>query len=213
MSTWQQPDARIPAAWAARNCRQLGDGRRGAGASRPPARIRRIVPAPIRLPEAEELTLYPAVPPPRVLPGQPPDQRADLLRDRRPSGGVRAGPRVLDQAPVPGEQGAGCHDPVPQVPGQSRASAAIAARSAQSCFGPAAWRRRTATSCRSTKISTSFDASLRISSTSQANRWDTARQTSRMSTNVEGRSPGQMVCTSSGTAQTWARIRVPPRTP
>ena len=39
--------------------------------------------------------------------------------DRRASGDVRVGPLVLDQAPVPGEQGAGCHDPVqPQVPGQ-----------------------------------------------------------------------------------------------
>jgi hypothetical protein len=29
------------------------------------------------------------------------------------------GPLFLDQAPVPGEQGPGCHDPVqPQVPGQ-----------------------------------------------------------------------------------------------
>jgi hypothetical protein len=32
---------------------------------------------------------------------------------------VRVGPLVLDRAPVPGEQGAGCHDPVPpQAPGQ-----------------------------------------------------------------------------------------------
>jgi hypothetical protein len=60
-----------------------------------------------------------AVPPPRVLPGQPPDQLADLLRDRRAPGGIRVGPLLLDQAPVPGEQGTGCHDPVqPQVPGQ-----------------------------------------------------------------------------------------------
>ena len=33
--------------------------------------------------EPEELTLDTAVPPPRVLPGQPPDQLADLLKDRR----------------------------------------------------------------------------------------------------------------------------------
>ena len=69
--------------------------------------------------EAEELTLDAPVPPPRVLTGQPPDQLADLLWDRRTSGGVRVGPLVLDDAPVPGEQGAGRHDPVqPQVPGQ-----------------------------------------------------------------------------------------------
>ena len=78
------------------------------------------------------------VSPPRVLPGQPLDQLTDLLRDRRASRGVRVGPLVLDQAPVPGEQGAGRHDPVqPKVPGSSRAKAAITARSAQSGFGRA----------------------------------------------------------------------------
>jgi hypothetical protein len=35
------------------------------------------------VPEAEELTLDTPVPPPRVLPGQPPDQLTDLLRDRQ----------------------------------------------------------------------------------------------------------------------------------
>jgi hypothetical protein len=53
-----------------------------------------------------------AVPPPRVLPGQPPDQFADLLRDRRASCGIRVGPFVLDDVPMPGEQSAGRHDPV-----------------------------------------------------------------------------------------------------
>jgi hypothetical protein len=43
----------------------------------------------------------------------------DLLRDRRAPGGIRIDPLILDDAPVPGEQGAGCHDPVqPQAPGQ-----------------------------------------------------------------------------------------------
>ena len=43
------------------------------------------------------------------------------------------------------------------------------ARSAQSGFGRATWRRRTATSCRSTKISTSLEVSLRASSATQPN--------------------------------------------
>src|ERR1700691_6609434 len=69
--------------------------------------------------ETEELTLNAPVPPPRVLPGQLSDQLADLLGDRRASRGIRIGPLVLDQAPVPDEQGAGGNDPVkPQVPGQ-----------------------------------------------------------------------------------------------
>jgi len=37
-------------ACAARNCRQVGDARRGAGRSPAAARIRRIVPSPIRYP-------------------------------------------------------------------------------------------------------------------------------------------------------------------
>ena len=42
--------ARISDAWEARNCRQVGDVRRGAGASPAAARIRRMVPAPMRCP-------------------------------------------------------------------------------------------------------------------------------------------------------------------
>ena len=69
--------------------------------------------------EAEELALDAPVPPPWVLPGQPPDQLTDFLRDGRTPSGIRVGPLILDQAPVPGQQRAGCHDPVqPQVPGQ-----------------------------------------------------------------------------------------------
>jgi hypothetical protein len=44
----------------------------------------------------------------------------------------------------------------PQARGSSRAKAAITARSAQSGLGRAIWRRKTATSCRSTRISVSL---------------------------------------------------------
>ena len=68
------------------------------------------------VPETEELTLDAPVSPSRVLPGQPPDQLADLLRDRRAPCGIRIGPLVLHHAPVPGEQRGGCRDPVqPQM--------------------------------------------------------------------------------------------------
>jgi hypothetical protein len=59
--------------------------------------------------------------------------------------------------------------------GSSLVKAAITARSAQAGFGRATSRRRIATSCRSNKISTSFDAPLRASYASHANRRDTAR--------------------------------------
>ena len=100
MSTCRKSHARIPAAWEARNCRQVGDAWRGAGVE----------------PGGGQ---DPPVSSPRLLPGQPLDQLTDLLRDRRAPAGIRVGPLVLDQAPVPGEQGAGCHNPVqPQVAGQ-----------------------------------------------------------------------------------------------
>jgi hypothetical protein len=51
--------------------------------------------------------------------------------------------------------------------GSSRASAARTARSAQSGFARATWRRSTVTSCRSTMISASLDDWPRPSSSSQ----------------------------------------------
>ena len=79
------------------------------------------------------------------------------------------------------------------VPGSSRPSAARRPRSAQSGFGWVTWRRSTAISCRNTKISRSFEASLRASSASQTNERDTARYTRRKSTSAEDRSPAQML--------------------
>ena len=105
--------------------REPGDGQDAADRSRADP-----------VPEAEERALDAPVSPARVRPGQPPDQLMDLLRDWRPSGGVRVGPLVLNQAPVPASR-------VPVVTircsrrclGSSRAKAAITARSAQSGFG------------------------------------------------------------------------------
>jgi hypothetical protein len=69
--------------------------------------------------------------------------------------------------------------------------------------GQQSWQRseHTAISCRNTKISRSFEASLRASSASQANERDTARYTRRKSTSAEDRSPAQMLSTNSGTRQ------------
>jgi hypothetical protein len=50
VSAGRKSHARIPDAWAARNCRQAGEVRCGAGVSPAAARIRRMVPAPIRWP-------------------------------------------------------------------------------------------------------------------------------------------------------------------
>jgi hypothetical protein len=48
VSACRKSQARIPAAWEARKCCQVGQTRRGAGPSPAAARIRRIVPSPIR---------------------------------------------------------------------------------------------------------------------------------------------------------------------
>ena len=72
---------------------------------------------------------------------------------------------------------------------------------AQSGFGRVTWRRKTAISCRSTKISTSLEVSLRASSTTQPNNRIMSRYRRRMSTTAEDRSPGQVLCSSSGTPQ------------
>jgi hypothetical protein len=46
----------MPDAWSARNCRHVGDVRRGAGPSLAAARVRQTVPAPTGTP-AEQLAL------------------------------------------------------------------------------------------------------------------------------------------------------------
>jgi hypothetical protein len=51
VSTCRKSQARMPDAWAVRNCRHVGDARRGAGPRPTACRIRRIVPSPTRHPK------------------------------------------------------------------------------------------------------------------------------------------------------------------
>ena len=115
-----------------------------------------------------------------VLPGQPPDQLADLLRDGRAPGSTRIGPLVLDQAPVSGEQGTGRHDPVQAlVPGQQPCQSGD--------HGPIS-----PVQCWAGDL-TAQDRDLMPHSRIMS------RYRRRKSTNAEDRSPGQMLCTSFGT--------------
>ena len=187
---------RVPAAWAARNCRQVGDRRRGAGVEPGPGQDRpdRSRANPVTRDRGAHRGCggaptagfaWPAAGPAR---GSPPGWAAV----RWGSGGSLA----LDQAPVPGEQGAGCHDPVqPQVPVQQPRQRGDHGPVSPVLLRAGGLTRRTATSCRSTKIST-FRRAATDKPHQPGDRTGTAR---RMSTNVEGRSPGQIVCTSSGT--------------
>jgi len=80
------------------------------------------------------------------------------------------GPLVLDDAPVPGEQGGGCHDPVqPKALGQQPCQGGD-----HSPVSPVRLRAGDLTAqdrdlMPSAKISTSFEVSLRASSASQPN--------------------------------------------
>jgi hypothetical protein len=118
--------------------------------------------------DLEQLTLDPLVSPAIVLRGEPLDERGDLGADWRPSRAVRIGPLPGDQAAVPAQKVPGVTSRCARnLPGRSRISAAITARSAQSSRGRGWVRRSTATSYRSTKISAFFDADDRPSRTSQ----------------------------------------------
>ena len=78
---------------------------------------------------------------------------------------------------------------------------------AQPGSGRATCRRKTATSCRSTRISASFAASPGARSTSQPNTWTMKRQTRRMSTSAEPRPASQSDTPDSGTAHRRRRSR------
>ena len=105
MSTCRKSAARIAEACEVRNCRQVGDARRGleSGGGQGPA-DGALADA---VAETDELALDAPVAPAWVLPGQLLDQRADLIGNRLASRGGRVGPFSLDKAAVPGEQGAG----------------------------------------------------------------------------------------------------------
>jgi hypothetical protein len=62
--------------------------------------------------ELEQLALVPLIPPAVIFGGEPLDQRGNLGADRRPSGPVRVGPLLSDQAAVPPQHGAGRDQPV-----------------------------------------------------------------------------------------------------
>jgi hypothetical protein len=202
VSTCTKSHAKMPAACDVRNCRQVGDARRSAGPRPAAARIRRMVPSPIRCPRPS------SSPRMRRCPHRG-FSRANRTTKPRSSSGMGGRPTGLGyvQRLVTSRR---CQvNKVPGVTirwsrsrlGNSRASAASSARSAQSSLGRTTCRRSTATSCRSTSISTSLEASLRVRSTNQPNNRTISRYTRRMNTSAEHRRPGQVPQTSYGTAQ------------
>jgi hypothetical protein len=67
VSACRKSHARIPDAWEARNCRQVGDARRGEGVSPAAARIPADRSRADAMAETEEFALDAPVPPPWIL--------------------------------------------------------------------------------------------------------------------------------------------------
>jgi hypothetical protein len=96
----------MPRACTARNCFQVGPGRRGCGINPGvmqdlPHRRGRD-----RVAELDELALYPPVTPRRIVRGHADHELADRSRRGRSAGtpAARVVPLACDQAPVPGQQ-------------------------------------------------------------------------------------------------------------
>jgi hypothetical protein len=103
LSTWKKSVATMPCAWVERNWDQVGPCRRGAGEAvasqdRSDARLRHADAELLQLADDAEIA------PPRVLTGQPADQRHRLAGKKRTSWvAMRVGPALLDQRAMPAE--------------------------------------------------------------------------------------------------------------
>jgi hypothetical protein len=121
VSTWTKPAARMPRAWAVRNCFHVGPVRRGAGVD--PAVVQDLPDGGRRdlVAELDELALYSPVAPGRILRRHADHERADRGCGGRPAGTPLAGvvPFTCDEPSVPGEQRRRGHREhlTPAVPG------------------------------------------------------------------------------------------------
>jgi hypothetical protein len=160
VSTCRKSTARIPAAWACRNCRHVGPERRGAGSMPAARRISHTVDGAILTPS------FASSPWMRRCP----HSGFSFARrtTRRPTLGTTCGRpglrRLLVSYLLPASwrcqarsvAGVTGKTPVQRLRGRSRARAASHTRSAGSYRTRPACRRSTAFSCRSTSSSTSF---------------------------------------------------------
>ena len=165
VSACRKPSARIPAAWACRNCRQVGPERRGAGSMPAACRISQTVDGATVTPSLASSPWMRRCPHSgfsfarrttrRVMPGpaggRPGVRR--LLVSYLPAASLWC--QASSVAGVIGKMAA------QRLRGMSRASAASHTRSAGPYRTRPAWRRSTAFSWRSTSSSASFARSLR----------------------------------------------------
>src|ERR671919_3128712 len=127
--------------------------------------------------ETLELADDAAVPPVGVLARESKDQGAQRRLERRPPAAlVRICPASCDKLAMPAQQRLRLHRKArPRRRGSERLSAARSARSARVICGRRVCRRRIASSCRRTRISSSFERRERASSGTSANRFRTTR--------------------------------------
>jgi hypothetical protein len=109
-ATQKKSVARMPHAWAARNCRQVGPSRRGVDAGSLEDRPHRV--GRYRVAKPSKFAVDAPVTPSEVLCGQPQDQPAQFGRRATACGATaRLGPALLDQVPVPSHDRGGGDDP------------------------------------------------------------------------------------------------------
>ena len=178
--------ARIPAAWACRNCRQVGPDRRGAGSMPAARRISRTVDGATVTPSFVSSPWIRRYPHPRILPRQPDNKASDAPGYWRTARLASAAGVVLPrgQLAVPGQERCRRHGedtgpaPARKKPGQRGephpVSRSYRTRSAQ--------RRSTAFSCRSTSSSASFAPSRRNIRIAGPSTWRTSKYTILSST-------------------------------
>ena len=122
VSTTKKSVAKMPLAWAARNCFQVGPPR-GAG-PRPWRRsTRRIELAEMRTPEPAKLALNANTSPAAVLPVETDDELDDLIAERgtsRASQGSPSLPLATRELPVPAQQGLGRDEEAPPPPSREQ---------------------------------------------------------------------------------------------
>ena len=171
VSTCRKSTARIPAAWACRNCRHVGPDRRGAGSMPAARRISHTVDGATAMPSFASSPWIRRCPHsgfslarrttrramPGAVGGRPGLRR--LLVSYLPPASLRCQARSV--AGVTGKI------PVQRLRGRSRASAANHTRSPGSYRTRPAFRRSTAFSCRSTSSSASFARSPRNTRTAR----------------------------------------------
>ncbi len=177
VSTCRKSTARISAAWACRNCRQVGPARRGAGSMSAACRIFHTVTALRRCRVSSARRGCSGVP---TADSPSPGERRGVRCPGVLAAGLAPVARLVlsrGQPAVPGQQRRGRNGKtsVRRLRGMSRASAANHTRSAGSYRTRPAWRRSTAFSCRSTSSSASFARSLRNTRTARPS----SRQISR----------------------------------